>query len=543
MMSHSVSAQTRVGQIKIGLPQDWSHRHVIFSNSGAVRTRAVGQSDFRLYSRWLSRTSASLRKEGVENPYAIKGRGIVRHPLPPRRARSVDWSVALGAGGEATGMFPAKFSFDVNATPDCVNDFVVYTLDTPGSSTQANVVALNYLYSGTNPSGICNNLAGNGTSAKVMWAYNTGDNSNDPSPALSLDGTKVAFVENSNPPKVHVLTWSANQGTVSVPAVPTAQQMSTVTLTGATGDTASSPYIDYATDEAYVGTNDGWLFKIVNVFGETPALAGAPWPVQAGNTSLTGPVYDSVSGNIFVGSSNGGLYGFSSSGEAMPNSPVTVGNGAALGGIVDSPIVDSFAGVLYAFTGDDNSNALVMQINANTLLPVSQAPIGTRNQARIYGGDFNDPYLTLDNNIIGTTQEWFLYVCGVAAGGGKTPVLYRLGFDQNRSMNSAVDETMVNLSNRNNDECSPLTDLLNGVDRVFLGLKKAQVAEYFDISSSRTPVRSATQVPETGGTSGIIIDNVSTQNQTSSIYFSTLAADASCGNKRCAVKLTQSTLQ
>jgi hypothetical protein len=48
-----------------------------------------------------------------------------------------------------------------------------------------------------------------------------------------------------------------------------------------------------------------------------------------------------------------------------------------------------------------------------------------------------------------------------------------------------------------------------------------------------------------GGISGIITDNVSSQAQASSLYFSTLTNSAvgTCPNTRCAVKLTQGGLR
>jgi hypothetical protein len=50
----------------------------------------------------------------------------------------------------------------------------------------------------------------------------------------------------------------------------------------------------------------------------------------------------------------------------------------------------------------------------------------------------------------------------------------------------------------------------------------------------------------TGGTSGIVIDNVSTEDQASSIYFTTLGQSTTvCGTTSayCAVKLTQAALE
>jgi hypothetical protein len=518
-----------------GLPQDWSHRYVGFTNGGSARAAVAAQAEFRTYSNWLARTRRrqdEMRREPSDGDDRRKRRPV----------RRVDWSVSLGGGGQAANMYPAEFTYDVNAVPDCVNDFIVYTIDANGSVAQANIVALNYLYSGTTPNGICNNLAGNGASAKVMWAYNTGNNSNNPSPVLSLDGKKVAFIQNSNPAKFQVLAWTAGQGSVTAPATPTGAQMTSLTLTGATSDATSSPFIDYTNDIAYVGTDNGWVFKITGVFSGTPALAGAPWPVRAGNTNLTGPIYDAVSGNLFVGSRDGHLYGFAPNGTALANSPLIVGNGAADGDIADPPLVDSFNGFVYVFTGDNGSNAVAVQASTTTLAPVRQAVIGSRNQTHIHAGTVNDAYFSQVTNSVGTNQEWFLYVCGVAMA-GKIPVLYRLGFDSNRNMNMTVDGTSVSLSAINNEECSPLTDFFNGTDRIFLSLRATQRVEYFDVSTTTSATLSATQVSEAGCTSGIVVDNVSGQPQASSIYFGTLSNDASCGGKRCAVKLTQSALQ
>ncbi|MGC2329415.1 MAG: hypothetical protein WA604_22080, partial [Candidatus Sulfotelmatobacter sp.] len=47
--------------------------------------------------------------------------------------------ISLGAGGVAQGMSPAKFSFNVNATPSCTSDFAVFPIDASTGSTRANV--------------------------------------------------------------------------------------------------------------------------------------------------------------------------------------------------------------------------------------------------------------------------------------------------------------------------------------------------------------------------------------------------------------------
>ena len=75
-------------------------------------------------------------------------------------------------------MYPAKFTFDITAAPDCTNDYIVYPVNTAGSMTQPNLVAFNNLYSGTGTggTGVCNRATppadDDGTDATVLWSYN-----------------------------------------------------------------------------------------------------------------------------------------------------------------------------------------------------------------------------------------------------------------------------------------------------------------------------------------------------------------------------------
>src|SRR5207245_5322689 len=45
-----------------------------------------------------------------------------------------DWSVTEGnrTGGVAATMYPAKYTFNVNANPDCTNDFAAFAVNQPG---------------------------------------------------------------------------------------------------------------------------------------------------------------------------------------------------------------------------------------------------------------------------------------------------------------------------------------------------------------------------------------------------------------------------
>jgi hypothetical protein len=287
------------------------------------------------------------------------------------------------------------------------------------------------------------------------------------------------------------------------------------------------------------------------VFNGTPALAGAPWPITvgAGGFVLTAPVIDFGTGNVFVGGADGNLYGFTSAGAAITGSPLQVGSGSTFGGIADGPVVDVMNGLLYTATGENSAMtaAVLVQTGTSSFSTVQAASIGTNGQTIVHDGALNDAYFTVSTNMIGTTSEWFFYVCGVDMGGLGEPVLYRVGFNTSRGMNSAISGGDNGLSNHANEECSPITELMNGVDRLFLGLLTSQEIESWDISTNTYPTGTISSAIVPGGTSGVIVDNVSTEVQASSIYFSTQAPapyPIPCGTGNyCAVKLTQGGLE
>jgi hypothetical protein len=104
---------------------------------------------------------------------------------------------------------------------------------------------------------------------------------------------------------------------------------------------------------------------------------------------------------------------------------------------------------------------------------------------------------------------------------------------------------------------SPLTEFYNasvGVDYLFVGVNVNPTELYaialpspLEIAQGLAPATLATNTTDVaGGTSGIIVDNDSTDGQASSIYFGTLATSTTiCGTTAayCAVKLTQAGLQ
>ncbi len=141
--------------------------------------------------------------------------------------------------------------------------------------------------------------------------------------------------------------------------------MWTVSLGSSVTDTLSSPYYDYATDELYVAgatSSASELIKITGVFsGTTQTLATATLDSSSPGVPAS-PVYDPVSGCVFVGDSNGYLYsvnsGNGSSGSVCKSASfgtVVASEQLAGGtseGIVDAPLVDSTAQTVYIFVAD-----------------------------------------------------------------------------------------------------------------------------------------------------------------------------------------------
>jgi len=253
----------------------------------------------------------------------------------------VDWNFPLGAGTVAPTMSPAKFSFNI-ATADCTNDYVVYALNVDGADAQPNIVRLNNLYAGA--AGLC----GSSPTLKSAYQVNTRDVTGLfklngqmlTSPVLSLDGTKIAFIETVTSSTLvcpgltlpsacsifHVLTWgtSGNNGsydstngvyTAVVPAGGNPTNNATITrLTySAAATTYSSPWVDYDSgDHAYFGDDSGKLYRTTCTFrcasGVSPQIS-ADWPVTVAGAGvkLSPPVHDSGTNKIFVGDQSGHL--------------------------------------------------------------------------------------------------------------------------------------------------------------------------------------------------------------------------------------------
>ena len=548
-------------QEHIGLPIDWSSRHILFTNGGTPEVRAKQAQDVRSWINWNQRTSYMFY------------RGPEHRPSRPKRHPRIDWAMSLGpAGGMAVGESPAKYSFTSNGTYSCANDFAVYTITATPSTTQANIVAFNNLYTGTAssscPFGPQTPPTTDFTKPTFMWSYAIGASPSFLSPTLSLTGKKIAFIENGTPALFDVLTPTAGQGTDAThPFVISTSGANLVRLdytnsaaTGcksSAGNSNSSAYIDYTNDVAYVGADNGILYKITGVFNGTPAVQYCV-TVKAGKL-LTSAVYDQVNNRVYV-SDGFSVYGYTPGAAGFTaNGSIAVASTAAGDPIVLSPIVDNTNGFVYVFSGADSTNthSIVSQINL-ALTSQSVANIGPNSTQFILDGDFDNAYFTSGPK----TGAGTLYACGTQANNATKPSLYALSF---AAPNGIMNTTPVMSDNRNINgaanpagTCSPLLDFFDGTtDRLFVGAGNfggttgSNLVTEWNVNTrpTSTTTPNATATNEWGGSSAFTIDNVATAPQTSSVYFGTLHAPPAgnttpCGTGNfCAVKLTQSGLQ
>jgi hypothetical protein len=566
---------------QIGLPTDWSHRHMVFSAPGSpVGALNLSQSP-RYAQQWLRR-NVERRHRRRKSHGAIKA----------------DWSQSMGTGATVgAGQYPAKFSFSVT-TDSCTNDFVIFNTSLAGTAGQASIIAYNNLYSGCG-----------GTVPSVYWAYDTGGTIST-SVGFSLDGSQLVFVQaQGGVATLVLLKWkAATTETATAPLVLsntavgsyracTAPCMTTISFHATAGtdptptDSYSAPFYDYTSgsDTLYVGDDAGYLHQFTGVFNGTPAESTtAPWPVETATAKLSSPVYDPTTGNVFVttsfqtsnnsggrlqtvcaiskcaGVNNGngttaigtatpsGILGPDTSGNVNCRGTGTSGNGSNLR--LDAPIVDSTAGKVYVFLGNDGGgNSVVIQFpTAVSAASYHSCPaettVGTGSTTGIpvFAGTFDNLYFTSST---GSSPSGNLYVCGNTSGDA---TLYQVPITSNAL---AASGTSVLAVSTGSTTCSPVTEVFSAsTDLIFLSVESLSSTASpvnctiatgclmsFSVPTTlggALPTSTTDTLAESGGTSGVIIDNTVAPGalHTSQVYFSTLTGGT-------AVQASQAALQ
>jgi hypothetical protein len=430
-----------------GIPSDWSHKHLIFSHPASPEQAARLNKDPR-YQLEIARRERALSLP-ARTPEDLMG-PLRPAPSPDKRKPGKNhpseglWSMDLGAAANpGAGNYPAKFSFfndTENCASDATPDYTVYSTGLDGGFAQASIVAYDNLYELGGGTGC------SGTVPQTYWAYDTLGTVLT-SPALSVDGTQVAFVETSGGvASLVLLTWKASTGSVTRPAVPTTAPSTSYrsctapcmalfplfdgALPSPADDTTSSVFIDYGSDTAYVGDSLGYLHMFTGVFKGTPAeVTTSPWPILLNATvtsPLTSPVYDFSSGLVFVTDSSF-LYSIDPSGNVTQTAQVDFG-----AGLVDGPLVDSTAETVFVFSSNDDTTRCggppggpCSAVFEYTTSLTSGAPgqvevtIGNSSTNPVYLGAFDSAYF------VNFPRYGNLYVCGNDSS-TSAPALYQI---------------------------------------------------------------------------------------------------------------------
>jgi hypothetical protein len=358
----------------------------------------------------------------------------------------------------------------ITATETMTN--FVWSAFTGGTSPTTSIIAYENLYP------TCN-----GGVPTTAWAYGTGGTVTT-SPVISLDGTQVAFVQNSaagaaqlviikplvtsgetfnNPGAITSEPTAAayrNCASDCMYVIPFAQDGSDPTLPSdglaPAGSGGSSAWEDYAFDVAYVGDDQGYLHSFKGVFTGNPAevtsgsftwpVAVCPIPCGSGNENsnpLTSPVYDESRGVIYVGDFGGKVdwinvssSTISANSTTYPAGTVTTSSAFGQGtqDMYDAPLVDPSAGAdgyLYQMIASDGTSNCIDNTPCSGIFQLAgefisgaggteEATGYTSPSRTVYTGSFDNAYYS------GPTAG-HLYVCG---GGASTirPTLYVITF-------------------------------------------------------------------------------------------------------------------
>jgi len=606
----SVSQDTSTARAN-GFPTDWSHSHLIFTNGGSVQAQLNAGQDPRAQLQWMREDLPLLRQQlpqfvsdggNLAGARPEPGPDLIRRRRPPvhlpTHALHSDWNFSVQTAANNVGLpparYPAKYTFAPGGTANCTTDFVFYGLDVQGAASQANLIGANNLYVGT--TGLCGTVSGGGGSGAVPtphvhWAYSDTAGPVTSSVVLNLAGTKVAYIANSSPATLRVLTLGPGTGTVTAPTDVTSATLASITLSSTVQN--SSIFVDYKNDIGWVSDDAGHLYKITAIFNGIPSLALtlSPDPVRCGgdNGTMTAPVYDSGTDTVFVACESGFLYGYTTASAT----PVAMAGSIQLArpgpGMVAPPIVDSTNHVLYAFYGEALASSLgevaqVVYTATPTFSSAATASLGipgtntvsilsaNPNLDIVADGAFSRSYFSGFS-----PARSFLYTCGANSASVPAGIsLQQISFNANRILSGIT--KVATLSNSSNPSsrtffCSPITHFFNAntaTDYLFLSVSQLSTSNVFsfDITSNLPGLTGGPFVTATaaGGTTGIIVDGSDPANQASSIYFTSLSNGAgactisagtpagnvanpintgigSADNAICAYKLTQSGLQ
>ncbi len=258
---------------RVGLPYDWTQRHVVFSQPRTFERLREIQSDPRYWHQ-------------VYRAMAVHPPPPTQLPMPaPDGSFKPDWGMSLSTSALTfTNLvtYPAKYTLMRRIHLPAAPTTMSYLLCRLPRRTAINIMAFNNLYVNSANTGFCS-----GTVPSAIFAYNASQSSGklNSSPVLSLDGTQVAFIENAGSAQFHVLKWKSGNVSATFGSPYNASALANCATNGdvapceysvtyaTTTATLSAPYVDYTSDTAYVTDDKGHVSAITPVFGGgTPAV-------------------------------------------------------------------------------------------------------------------------------------------------------------------------------------------------------------------------------------------------------------------------------
>ena len=218
--------------------------------------------------------------------------------------------------------------------------------------------------------------------------------------------------------------------------------------------------------------------------------------------------------------------------------------------LLDSPIVDPVAHMVYAFLGNDgNGNSAVIQLPMGFTNQAcgTEAIIGTASTTGVpvFAGTFDNLYFNSTGGTPpGSSPSGNLYVCGNTSGDA---TVYQVKITSNVMTTSGTHRAVSSGATT----CSPVAEVYNTPnDYIFLSVEtkgsttspancptSAGCVMSFSVPTVLAgvlPANTTATATESGGTSGIVIDNIVTPG--SNIYFSTLTGSNAVGASQSGIK-------
>ncbi len=372
-----------------------------------------------------------------------------------------------------------------------------------------------------------------------MWAIDAYNNVNT---ALTV-ATSGAVYRSCAAPCMYAITFALDGGAGT-------QESDGLATTGARG---SSVWYDYAFDVVYVGDDRGYVHQFTGVFNGDPAeVTTTPWPVASGTTAtsntepLTSVVYDE-SRNVLYYGDKGGHIGWVDVATGGVTTSAKVGTGTQ--DMFDAPLVDPSAGTngyLYQSVSKGTADAAIYQFAGEFGSAAAGTQVTTGNATSTYAftGSFDNAYYS-------GAATGYLYVCGVTSSGNSRPAVWDIPINTttNAMGTATLQSTLATAGGAT--QCSNITEVDNGTDYIYVSVVNdgstalgctgngGCVMVFSDTGTGTLTWVAGTA--ETGGISGLVIDNFVTGSGASNIYFSPLTAAActTSGTGGCAVQAAQ----